>query len=230
MQPNAALSRAGLGPTQIGALEQAFQPGGGSANPTDTAPTPDITGFDANLMGLALSTLASFPGSPFGFANTAVKAGRALGAMPDANLSYQGVPVSYEGPHSLMGLLSSLFGFGRPASFTAVGPTGELSNVAIDRSGETGAMGLGAQAAYDAVAAGRSPYDAVPAPPPSFQGRTGIGVDDDGAAAAAAAAAAAQAEADAASESVGGGGGSGSAPGSGSSGGGPSGATGDGPY
>lgn len=79
---------------------------------------------------------------------------------------------------------------------------------------------------FDVAAFGaqRSGERADPVAPPSFQGRTGIGVDDDAAgAAAAAAAAAAQADADAASESEGGGGGSGPGPGSGSSG------TGDGP-
>lgn len=118
-----------------------------------------ITGYSPALVGLGLSSLGAVPGSPFSLASKGFSLANSAGLTGTQNLTDQfGVPTNYVGPHSLTGLIGSLFGWGQPPGFFQSSPFGDVQGIPTDRSGETGAMGLGAQAAWDAVAAGKSPF------------------------------------------------------------------------
>lgn len=161
-----------------------------------------ITGYDPSLVGLGLTALGSMPGAPagIGLGKAALSLAGKMGIGPASNMvDDQNNPVAalYEGIAGRLGLPSGFVSGGRPGAIAALaanpnfvndpefmgfaGPFSEaVSGRDTDRSGETGAMGLGAQAAFDAVGRGDSPYGPTPTqgPVPSFQGRTGIGVDE----------------------------------------------------
>lgn len=174
--------------------------GSGNAAPPGAGPA-GITGYDPGLASLALGALGSVPTAPagFGLGKATLAALTSMGLGPSSNMvDEQGNPVAalYEGIAGRLGLPSGFVSGGRPGAIAALaanpnfvndpefmgfaGPFSEaVSGRDTDRSGETGAMGLGAQAAFDAVAAGKSPFtDAPQTTPPAFQGRTGIGVDE----------------------------------------------------
>jgi hypothetical protein len=169
---------------------------GGYANPT-------VTGYDPAMAGKALGVLGGVPGSPFGLASSLFSGAKALGLAGQSNLAdEQGNPAAalYSGafskftglPSGFIGLTPDAQGFAARAALAEnpnlVNDPEFMGNIAFTglgigrggREGETGAMGLGAQAAFDAASQGLSPYGGNPPATPPDSDPYGGNKDDTG--------------------------------------------------